>query len=104
MVPSKNHETVVRTGPGMIVAWATDRPRFMRQMTVGSSYPCISPIYNGGVDTKQLTCGCQVQTSRDFLGRVVGTILEKGAACGNADHEPSRVVVMPGRENARSDT
>jgi hypothetical protein len=53
------------------------------------------------VDTRELTCGCRVETRRDFLGRVVGTIVEKGAACHNADHELSRTVIMPGRENAR---
>jgi hypothetical protein len=41
--------------------------------------------------------------SRDFLGRMVGTIVERGAACARTDHEPGRVVVMPGRENARGE-
>jgi hypothetical protein len=50
-----------------------------------------------------LTCGCRVDTERDFLGRVVGKVLEKGAACTRADHEPGRVVIMPGREHARPD-
>ena len=63
-----------------------------------------SSIYNGHVDLKELACGCRVETSRDFLGRVIGTIVEKGPACPKPDHEPARVVVMPGRENARSDT
>jgi hypothetical protein len=53
---------------------------------------------------KELDCGCRVETSRDFLGRVVGTIVQKGQACAKSDHEPQRVVVMPGRENARTDT
>jgi len=48
-----------------------------------------------------LPCGCQVDTTRDFLGRVVGTIAEKGDACQDARHEVAQVVVMPGRENAR---
>jgi hypothetical protein len=53
------------------------------------------------VDTKELTCGCRVETSRDFLGRVVGKIVEKSAACPRSEHEVSRIVIMPGRENAR---
>ncbi|MGE0591879.1 MAG: hypothetical protein AB7G23_01995 [Vicinamibacterales bacterium] len=48
-----------------------------------------------------LQCGCQVHTSRDFLGRVIGTIVERAAGCAREDHEPGRVVVMPGRDNAR---
>jgi hypothetical protein len=55
------------------------------------------------VDTKELACGCRVETSRDFLGRVVGRIVEKGAACPKSEHELSRIVIMPGRENARPD-
>jgi hypothetical protein len=50
---------------------------------------------------KTLPCGCEVDTARDFLGRVVGTIVAKGAACTSAPHVPGHVVVMPGRENAR---
>jgi hypothetical protein len=50
---------------------------------------------------KTLVCGCQVDTARDFLGRVVGTIVVRGAACTQAQHAPGHVVVMPGRENAR---
>jgi hypothetical protein len=50
---------------------------------------------------RRLACGCEVQTSRDFLGRVVGTILTRGAQCARDDHEQGRVVIMPGRENAR---
>ena len=53
------------------------------------------------LERKQLACGCEVQTSRDFLGRVVGTIVTRGAACGRPEHAPGQVVVMPGRENAR---
>jgi hypothetical protein len=48
-----------------------------------------------------LTCGCQVRTSRDFLGRVIGTILTRGRDCPRADHAPDHVVLMPGREHAR---
>lgn len=52
-------------------------------------------------DIKQLPCGCTVRTSRDFLGRVVGTITARGAECAGADHTPGKVVIMPGREHAR---
>jgi hypothetical protein len=48
-----------------------------------------------------LTCGCEVRTSRDFLGRTIGTIVARGAACARDDHQPDRVVLMPGREHAR---
>jgi hypothetical protein len=60
-------------------------------------------IYNAGVESNALTCGCRVEVSRDFLGRAVGTILEKGAACPRSDHAVGRVVIMPGREHARPD-
>jgi hypothetical protein len=50
---------------------------------------------------KTLACGCQVDTARDFLRRVVGTIAVRGEACTHAQHTPGQVVVMPGRENAR---
>jgi len=50
---------------------------------------------------KALACGCQVDTARDFLGRVVGTIVVRGEACQQPQHVPGQVVVMPGRENAR---
>jgi hypothetical protein len=52
-------------------------------------------------ESKPLPCGCTVETSRDFLGRVVGTITTRGAECARDEHSPGRVVVMPGRENAR---
>jgi hypothetical protein len=55
----------------------------------------------GDVVRKTLTCGCAVDTQRDFLGRVVGTIVTKGAACTNAEHLPGHVLIMPGREHAR---
>lgn len=48
----------------------------------------------------RLTCGCSVTTARDFLGRVVGTIVERAAACSRDDHVPGKTVLMPGRENA----
>jgi len=53
-------------------------------------------------ERKRLACGCEVQTHRDFLGRVLGTILTRGAECAREEHEPGRVLIMPGRENARS--
>jgi hypothetical protein len=52
---------------------------------------------------KTLPCGCQVQTARDFLGRVVGTVVVKGERCAQALHAPGQVIVMPGREHARPD-
>ena len=52
-------------------------------------------------EAKALPCGCTVTTSRDFLGRVVGTITARGAECPRNDHRPGHVVVMPGREHAR---
>ena len=52
-------------------------------------------------ERRRLACGCEVQTSRDFLGRVVGTILTRDAECQRGEHAPGRVVIMPGRENAR---
>lgn len=50
---------------------------------------------------KTLACGCQVDTARDFLGRVVGTIVVRGDACPQAQHTAGQVILMPGRENAR---
>jgi len=50
---------------------------------------------------KALPCGCTAHTERDFLGRVVGTILTRGEGCPDARHEPGQVVPMPGREHAR---
>ena len=50
---------------------------------------------------KTLSCGCEVDTNRDFLGRVVGTVVVRGEACPRDEHVPGRVVVMPGREHAR---
>jgi len=55
------------------------------------------------VAIKTLPCGCRAQTHRDFLGRVVGTIVTTGAECARTDHAEGQVVVMPGRENARPD-
>ena len=52
-------------------------------------------------DTKTLACGCVVSTYRDFLGRVVGTIVTQGADCTRAAHAAGQVVIMPGREHAR---
>jgi hypothetical protein len=42
-----------------------------------------------------------VDTARDFLGRVVGTIAVRGEGCTHAQHAPGHVVIMPGREHAR---
>jgi hypothetical protein len=53
------------------------------------------------VGRKTLPCGCEVDTARDFLGRVVGKVITKGANCPQALHVPGHVVVMPGREHAR---
>ncbi len=56
------------------------------------------------VDTeKTLPCGCLVDTKRDFLGRVVGTVVSRGEQCSRPEHVPGAVVVMPGRENARQE-
>jgi hypothetical protein len=60
--------------------------------------------YNAGVgenEQKTLSCGCVVSTYRDFLGRVVGTILTRGEQCVRSEHQPDQVVIMPGREHAR---
>jgi len=54
-------------------------------------------------DQKTLPCGCRVRTYRDFLGRVVGTILTRGSECPREEHTPGLTVVMPGREHARSE-
>jgi hypothetical protein len=50
---------------------------------------------------KTLPCGCRVKTYRDFLGRVVGTILMRGSECPRQEHTVGQTVVMPGREHAR---
>jgi hypothetical protein len=50
---------------------------------------------------KTLPCGCEVATQRDFLGRVVGTILTRAEHCPRSEHVEGAVVIMPGRENAR---
>lgn len=50
---------------------------------------------------KTLSCGCLVETQRDFLGRVVGTVVTKGEACPHAAHAAGQVIVLPGREHAR---
>ncbi len=52
-------------------------------------------------DRKKLGCGCEVETYRDFLGRVVGKIVAHDPQCADQTHAPDRVIVMPGRENAR---
>lgn len=48
-----------------------------------------------------MTCGCEVETYRDFLQRVVGKVLIKGASCTKPEHAAGAVVIMPGRDNAR---
>ena len=110
-----NQVTVARSGPGNTVACAVLRPRVSRHNTAGSeppgsigtaSVPRQGRPYNDTVtsaepDTTALTCGCRVRTSRDFLGRTVGTIVEHAAGCARDDHQPGRVVLMPGREHAR---
>jgi len=50
---------------------------------------------------KTLACGCLVEASRDFLGRIVGTVIAKGETCAQTLHAPGAIVVMPGREHAR---
>jgi hypothetical protein len=55
----------------------------------------------GGATRKTLACGCQVHAARDFLGRVVGTVVVKGETCTQALHAQGQVIVMPGREHAR---
>ena len=52
-------------------------------------------------DRKTLGCGCEVETYRDFLGRVVGKIVARHPDCPDQTHVLDRVIVMPGRENAR---
>lgn len=55
------------------------------------------------VTQKTLACGCQVDAARDFLGRVVGTVVTKGPTCSQTLHVPGHVIVMPGREHAREE-
>ena len=50
---------------------------------------------------KTLACGCEVKTYRDFLGRVVGTVLSRGPECSRPEHAVGQTVIMPGREHAR---
>jgi hypothetical protein len=50
---------------------------------------------------KTLSCGCEVRTSRDFLGRVVGMVLTRGADCVRPEHAVGQTIIMPGREHAR---
>ena len=50
---------------------------------------------------KALPCGCEAKTFRDFLGRVVGTIVTKSPTCERPEHILGQTVIMPGRENAR---
>lgn len=50
---------------------------------------------------KALPCGCEARTYRDFLGRVVGTIVTRSPTCQRSEHALGQTVIMPGRENAR---
>ena len=50
---------------------------------------------------KTAPCGCEVKTYRDFLGRVVGTILKRGSECTRPEHTVGQTIIMPGREHAR---
>ena len=50
---------------------------------------------------KTLPCGCEVRPFRDFLGRGVGTVLTRGAACAREEHQPGQTILLPGREHAR---
>jgi len=54
-------------------------------------------------EVKALPCGCEVRTYRDFLGRVVGTIVVRGPECQREEHGLGQTVIMPGREHARPD-
>ena len=54
-------------------------------------------------EPKKLPCGCEVEVFRDFLGRGLGKILVSGEQCPYRDHGVGYVVVMPGRQHARSD-
>ena len=54
-----------------------------------------------GESRKTLTCGCEVRTYRDQLGRVLGAVETRGPTCPRPEHQPGAVVIMPGRENAR---
>ena len=59
----------------------------MRHSTVGSVRFVVIPSVNTPLQLwnmtdegeKTLACGCRVRTQRDFLGRVVGTIVTRGA-------------------------
>ena len=56
-----------------------------------------------GEAVKTLPCGCEVRTYRDFLDRVLGTVVSRGTACSKAEHAEGAVIIMPGREHARRD-
>ena len=81
----------------------------MRHSTVGSVRFVVIPSVNTPLQLwnmtdegeKTLACGCRVRTQRDFLGRVVGTIVARGDDCPQQEHAAGHIVVMPGRENAR---
>lgn len=120
-----NQAMVARPAVASSVACACDWPRLRRQRTVGSEKAdtggqCSAtgvPVEwrsarawaqeTGGVEksgeraSDTLLCGCRVVPGRDRLGRGIGTILERGETCGREDHQPGRVVLLPGREHAR---
>lgn len=50
---------------------------------------------------KNLPCGCVVDTHRDFIGRVLGTIVVRPESCVKPEHVTGHVVIMPGREHAK---
>lgn len=54
-----------------------------------------------GAETKKLSCGCEVEIFRDFLGRGLGKILVAGEQCPHRDHGVGYVLVLPGRQYAR---
>ena len=55
------------------------------------------------LDRKTLPCGCEVEVFKDFLGRGLGKILIAGEACDYPQHGVGYVVVLPGRQYARSE-
>ena len=65
----------------------------------------MSVYYSDMTETavKIAPCGCEVRAYRDFLGRIVGTIVTRGDQCPRPEHAVGQTIVMPGRENARPD-
>jgi hypothetical protein len=52
---------------------------------------------------KTLACGCRVNAYRDFLGRMVGTVLTRGSQCPRPEHTAGQTIILPGREHARTE-